>query len=79
MKSNFHERRWTDEDLAKAAEMREAGHTWKEIGEAMGRSANACGHQFRINPNNDRESGPIRESERQRALRIKLYGDQRYA
>ena len=41
------ENAWTDEDVRKLLQMRADGKTFREIGEALGRSTNVCGNKYR--------------------------------
>ena len=41
------ENAWTDEDVRKLIQMRADGKTFREIGEALGRSTNVCGNKYR--------------------------------
>jgi DNA-directed RNA polymerase specialized sigma24 family protein len=79
MKENWLGRKWTAAERQQVEILRDRGMSYPEIGKLMGRSVNACIGATRRCRDSLKGDGPIRETDRQRDLRIKLYGEARYA
>ena len=73
-------RKWTPEERRLVQEMRDQGVPYRHIAKVLGRTEDSCAGAMRdAKPDCILGKGPIRESDKQVALRKKLYGTERYA